>query len=96
MKAELILRERLQLDENSLIEMRIWQLQQNVTPSKHGLKYSLVYIVDGARIVGYDNERGKGDHRHCGNSEFPYIFTTIEQLLTDFRKDVQAVRGRPI
>jgi hypothetical protein len=38
--------------------------------------------------VRYDNERGKGDHRHVDGQEAPYAFTTVEQLLDDFERDV--------
>ena len=37
----------------------------------------------------YDNERGKGDHRHIGDREEHYVFTALEQLLEDFRRDVE-------
>jgi hypothetical protein len=43
--------------------------------------------------VGYDNERGKGDHRHYGDHEEPYAFTSIEQLAADFQADVPRLRG---
>ena len=59
----------------------------------HGLKYSLFYGRDGRRIVGYDNERGKGDHKHIGTMESPYHFTSVEQLVTDFLADVQQANG---
>jgi len=39
--------------------------------------------------VRYDNERGKGDHRHLGEREEDYNFTTLEQLLADFERDVK-------
>lgn len=39
--------------------------------------------------VRCDNERGKGDHRHFGEQEQDYLFTSIEQLLEDFRTDVE-------
>ncbi len=65
-------------------------------PSDHGLKYRLFYGRKGKRIVGYDNERGKGDHRHYGDREEPYVFTTMEQLLDDFERDVVAARGEAI
>jgi hypothetical protein len=44
-------------------------------------------------IVGYDNERGKEDHRHLGDREESYRFISIEQLLADFKADVIQVRG---
>ncbi len=54
------------------IEGVVWELPEPVPPSEHRIKYRLVYIVAGQRLVGYDNERGKGDHKHIGNDEFPY------------------------
>ena len=64
-----------------------------VPPSTHGLKYSLYYGRRGRREVGYDNERGKDDHRHFRGKEYSYAFTTVEQLMVDFWSDVRIVRG---
>ena len=46
-------------------------------------------MVEGVRVVGYDNERGKGDHRHLGDIESPYQFVNVETLLVDFWKNVE-------
>jgi hypothetical protein len=43
--------------------------------------------------VGYDNERGKGDHRHYQGAEVAYAFTGVEQLMADFWSDVRTLRG---
>jgi hypothetical protein len=43
--------------------------------------------------VGYDNERGKGDHRHFQATETAYAFSTVGQLMADFWSDVRALRG---
>lgn len=80
------------LDGDSLIEIRFWRVPKPVPPSSHDLKYSAVYIVRGERVVGYDNERGKGDHRHFYGEETRYRFTSMEQLLADFKADVEAIR----
>jgi hypothetical protein len=40
-------------------------------------------------VVGYDNERGKGDHKHIGKKEIPYLFIDEEQLMLDFWQDVK-------
>lgn len=58
----------------------------------HRFKYRLVYIVDGRRVVGFDNERGKGDHRHDGDVETPYRFESIELLFADFAAAVEQWR----
>ena len=44
----------------------------------------LVYIKEGVRVVGFDNERGKGDHRHLHGDETAYAFTSIASLLEEF------------
>lgn len=92
-KAELLFKERRDLAHNAVMEAVIWAVPSPVPPSSHGLKYSLVYIVDGKRIVGYDNERGKGDHRHYGPTQEPYTFSSPEKLMADFLADVRAAGG---
>ena len=72
-----------------LIEMVIWQLPKPTAERPHGLKYRLVYAVDGERVVGYDNETGKGDHKHLGTLELPYRFVNAETLVADFYADVR-------
>lgn len=77
---------------NGRIEGVIWRVPEPVPPTQHGYKYRLVYVVGDARIVGYDNERGKGDHRHIGAGEMPYRFVDVATLLRDFLKDVEEVQ----
>ena len=92
-KAELLIRQRDDLPKNVLIEIKIWQLPEADPERPHGLKYSLYCGQYGKRLVGYDNERGKGDHRHIGNREEAYVFVSIEQLITDFYADAFRVVG---
>lgn len=73
-----------------IVEIVIWQVPEPVPPSEHPYKYRLVYVMDGKRIVGFDNERGKGDHRHIGDQEETYHFVSPQQLMADFW---QAVKG---
>lgn len=61
-------------------------------PCLHPDKYRLVFLVEGQRIVGFDKERGKGDHSHLSGIERPYSFTDVDQLITDFI--VEAERWR--
>lgn len=96
MKARLIIRDRRLFDDGALIDMVIWLVPEPVPPTGHGLKYRLYYGRDGRRIVGYDNERGKGDHRHLEDREEPYAFVSLERLLDDFEADVVRLRGEPI
>jgi hypothetical protein len=50
--------------------------------------YSLAYVVAGECVLRYDNEAGKGDHKHFGAMEVAYTFTDPRQLLADFWSDV--------
>lgn len=94
MKAELLIRERVVYPDGALVEMVVWRLPKPTPPSRHGFKYRLVYVVGGRRELGYDNERGKGDHRHLGAREEPFPFSSIEELLARFLSEVAAMRRR--
>jgi len=75
----------------NVAEIRVWEV--GTTHDKpHGYKYSLVYIVQGRRVIGYDNAEGKGDHRHYGDRVEPYRFEGLEKLMEDFYLDVQRYR----
>ena len=93
MKAELLFRQRIYYDDGAIVEMVLWRVPRPVLPSAHSFKYSLFYGRRGVREVGYDNERGKGDHLHYQDAEVAYSFTTIEQLMADFWSDVNRLRG---
>jgi len=66
----------------------IWHLPRVLPGSAHRFKYRLAFVVDGVCVIRYDNEAGKGDHRHAGRRQEAYQFTSIEALLADFRSDV--------
>ena len=93
MKAELLFHQRIDYEDGAIVEMVIWRVPTRVPPSAHDLKYSLFYGRPGVREVGYDNERGKGDHRHLRGAETPYAFGKVEQLVADFWSDVHTLRG---
>lgn len=68
---------------DGVIEMVIWQLPAPTAERPHGLKYRLVYAVGDVRVIGYDNETGKGDRRHLAERELPYRFVDVETLIAD-------------
>jgi Family of unknown function (DUF6516) len=70
----------------------IWRVPQRLPGSHHGFKYRLYFGKRGKRLVGYDNERGKGDHRHLLGHELAYRFTSPDQLIADFLSDVEKAR----
>ena len=92
MKAELITRFKDITPDGAIIELVIWKVPQPVPPTEHGYKYSAFYVVQGVRVVGFDNERGKGDHCHIDGEEIPYVFNSVEQLIEDFISAVDARR----
>ena len=92
MKAELLMRERRVLS-TGFIEVVIWRLSDPLRGSDHELKYRLAYVVDGRCVLRYDNEAGKGDHRHVGDTETLYAFVSIDQLLDDFLSEVTRWKG---
>ncbi len=96
MKAELVIRERMIFEDGAILEVKVWRVPTPVPPSAHDLKYSLFYGRPGERLVAYDNERGKGDHRHYGPHEERYGFISIERMLADFRNDIERLRGERI
>jgi hypothetical protein len=96
MDATLIIRDRRILTDGAIIEVVVWWVPAPVPPTTHGLKYRLFYGKDSQRIVGFDNERGKGDHKHILGVETSYDFTTLAQLLDDFEAEIVAIRGKPI
>ena len=42
-------------------------------------------------MLRYDNEAGKGDHRHFRGKEFEYTFRSIERVLVDFNNEVRGL-----
>jgi hypothetical protein len=88
MDAKIILRERQQVDEVSFAELVIWHLPFPVRGSDHVFKYRLAFVVNLTCVLRYDNESGKGDHKHIGVTEYPYRFIDLDRLLDDFWNDV--------
>ena len=73
-----------------IIEVVIWRLSEPLPGSAHPYKYRLFCgQSDGSCLVRYDNERGKGDHRHVGDNEETYTFSTVLKLIEDFEADVE-------
>lgn len=75
--------------DGTIVEVVIWGLPEPLTPSTHLFKYRLFYGTASEERVRYDNERGKGDHRHVAGMELDYVFVSVDQLLDDFERDVQ-------
>jgi hypothetical protein len=88
MRAVERLRVRVVVHEDAFIELVLWKVPKPVAGSSHPYKYRLAYVVEGVCRVRYDNEAGKGDHRHFGSSERPYVFRSPQKLIADFERDI--------
>jgi len=87
-RAKLVRHVKVREDNGNIIEVKMWQMNPSAT-KPHDYKYSLVYIVKGKRIIGYDNAEGKGDHRHYGDKTEPYQFKDLRSLAEDFYEDIE-------
>ena len=57
-KAKLLAHRKERNEDGHITELKAWIVPETVyTP--RGLKYSVVYIVNGVRVIGYDNEMAK-------------------------------------
>ena len=87
-RARLLLRERLIVGEDRFADIVIWQVPGPVAGSAHDFKYRLAFVVDDICVLRFDNETGKGDHKHVGTEERPYVFVGLQQLVSDFWNEV--------
>lgn len=93
MPKALLLLDLQRINGDLLMQVVLWRLPIATADRPHGIKYRLYCGRAGQCIVRYDNESGKGDHRHFGDCEEPYTFVTPEQLLQDFLADVLRLTG---
>jgi len=87
-KAVQLVRTRIAFSASAFAELVLWQLPKPGAGSAHSFKYRLAYVVNGVCVLRYDNEVGKSDHRHFGGKESLYKFSTPEQLIADFQRDI--------
>lgn len=88
MQAVPLVRTRIVYSDMAFAELVLWRVPKPVVGSVHVFKYRLAYVVGEVCVLRYDNEAGKGDHRHFGDNERAYRFTTPERLLADFQRDI--------
>lgn len=88
MKARLVARIK-EAYGRGIIEGVVWEVPAPAQPSAHRIKYPVAYVVAGERVVGYDNERGKGDHKHIRGTQAFYAFKDVPTPIRHFLQDVQ-------
>lgn len=59
----------------------LWSLFEAKALNARASAHALLALV-------HENEAGKGDHKHKGDEEIPYFFTTPQALLDDFWQEV--------
>ena len=88
MSAVELLNTRIVYSEVAFAELVLWALPKALAGSAHRYKYRLAYVVQGVCVIRYDNEAGKGDHRHYGRRESAYAFTGPDKLIAAFQADI--------
>lgn len=92
MKARELFNRRVPITEHAFAELVLWELSEPLSGSKHSYKYRLAFVVFGECVLRYDNESGKGDHKHEDGREMNYRFTTVDKLVADFFEEVKRWR----
>lgn len=77
-----------------MIEAVVWRRPRSLPGRAHPYKYRMALVSDGVCVLRYDNEAGKGDHKHVGEVEQPYTFTDLDTLQQDFWRDIDAWRAK--
>ena len=78
--------------DGDVIEIRVWKVDIS-KQHPEGIRYSMVYISNGKRLVGYDNYHGKGHHRHICGREEPYAFVDEWKTIEDFTANMEKIRS---
>ena len=93
-KVTLILDQRDDLPNGVTIAQRVHRLATPPPDAPQGYTYRLHCGTSaGQTLARFDNETGKGDPAHLGDTEQPYTFTTVDQLLKDFEAAIQPYLG---
>ena len=88
MKASALVRTRIIYSEVAFAELVLWHPPAPMPGSSHSFKYRLAYVVEGQCVLRYDNEAGKGDHRHFNGKERVYAFIDPAELVAAFQADI--------
>jgi hypothetical protein len=88
----LVIHEKWVTNEGDLVEIKVWSVDRSAS-FPEGVKYSMAFIHEDERVLGYDNERGKGHHEHRFGRERMIDYRDLEHMLKKFEKSVDEVRG---
>ena len=87
MKAELTTYAKQYVGTESVVEIKIWRVNDKRYP--HYVKYSLIFInfKTGEKVL-MDNHYPKTPHIHINNTEINYLFRGVPLLIKDFKQKV--------
>ncbi len=88
-KATLVIDRKENFTDGGIVQAVVWELPIPLKGSMHRYKYRLYFGKSGACLGRFDNEQGKGDHKHIKGIESPYQFKDIPTLLKDFREAIR-------
>ena len=83
----------LKYSKGNIKQVKVWEFPKT-KKQPEGIKYHFAYIHNGKRVLGYDNEIGKGHHKHLFGKETKIIFKGIKELYNQFIKEVKQLRKK--
>ena len=87
-RAVKVLHEKIRTAKGVVVEFKVWQVPKS-EDYPEGVKYSFFATNSGKVLIGYDNHRPKGHHRHFAGKEWPYDFGGFDKLRQDFARDLE-------
>jgi hypothetical protein len=91
--SQLIFQDRITLTDTEFVQLVIWLVEPAVRACAHHYNYRFAYVKDGICRLRYDNEAGKGDHKHLDEKQQPINFTSPKALIRSFFDEVAQPRG---
>ena len=96
--AEIIFHHKCIEDNGDIVEIKMFKVPKS-EKQPEGISYSMVYICNGIRAIGYDNfeghsEKGSSHHKHTFGKTVPYAFFDEWKAVEDFYLDVEKARQR--
>lgn len=85
----LLTKTRVAYTDSSFAEIVVWAVPHPLQGSAHSYKHRLAFVAEGTCVLRYDNESGRGGHRHTPDGEARYRFLSIDKLFADFERDTR-------
>jgi len=92
-RAVRVLHEKIKTAQGLVVELKVWRVPKS-EDYPEGFKYSFYAVFGKQVLVGYDNHKPKGHHRHFEGEESVYEFSTLEKLREDFQRDLKEARKK--